>query len=54
MRKKILKVQAYICLVVFLIAACCLDSESYTPMIVTAITGGWLMFFAYANNWFRR
>lgn len=52
MKNTILKAQAYICLIIWMIAACAIDSESMIPFYTCCITGGWLFIFAYANNWF--
>jgi hypothetical protein len=48
----ILTVQATLNFIVFLISACCLDSESNIPTVVCCITLLWLALFCYANNWF--
>lgn len=52
MKNKILKALAYINGFLFLIFACALDSESSIPAIGCMVTGGWLLLFSYANNWF--
>ena len=53
MRKIIVKATACIAGVLFLIAACSLDSkELAVPLITMLITGGLLGLLAYANHWF--
>lgn len=52
MKNFILKAIAYICLILFITAGCFLDSDSWIPTGVLIVTGGWLVLFGYANNWF--
>ena len=51
-KNKILKVIGCANLLVFLYFACWLDCDSWIPFIVCVITGGYLGWFAYANDWF--
>ena len=39
-------------LVVFILSVSALDSESWLPVITTVVSMGWLVLFAWANNWF--
>ena len=52
MKNKIISTVANVFLVIFLLAVCCLDSDSWLPLIVVCITGAWLTAFFYANHWF--
>ncbi|MBR0411106.1 MAG: hypothetical protein IJI25_08915 [Eubacterium sp.] len=53
MKNIILRIWVTVNIVLFMFAACCLDSESWIPLIVTVITGFNLILLAYADNWFR-
>lgn len=48
----IIRLQAWINGIVFVLSACCLDGEGYTALIVCCVTMLWLMMFAYANGYF--
>lgn len=50
---RILKILAYVMLLIFVISVCALDSESRIPLYVLCLTGGWLTLYCYSNNWFR-
>lgn len=51
MKNLILKTVTWINVVLFLLFACCIDSEgTYVPAIGCLITGAWLALFAYANR----
>lgn len=52
MKNRILKLMADICLLTFVLAVCCLDSDGFIPLTVVIVTGLWLTAFAYANHWF--
>ena len=39
-----------IALILSFISVCCLDSETYIPLIIFAICLIWLFIFAWANN----
>ena len=52
MKNTVLKVQAYICLIIWTIAACTVDSDSWIPTIIVAVVTAWLTLFAYANDRF--
>lgn len=47
----ILRTLGWANLIVFIIAVCAIDSNSWIPFIICCITGGYLALFAYANNW---
>ncbi len=52
MKNFILKAIAYICFMVWITAACFVDSDSWIPFIIVCATSAWLILFSYANNWF--
>lgn len=51
-KNTVLKFIGYLNLIVFMYFSCCLDAQSWIPLIVCCITGGYLGVFSYANNWF--
>ena len=58
LKNRILKALMYINIFVF-IAAACVDSNTYIPVIICAVTLFYLIVFSYlnisyANNWFER
>lgn len=50
MRVKILKALTIIAIITFILSGCCLDSESYIPMIACGISGAWLVLIVIANT----
>lgn len=50
MRIKILKIITVINLMIALLSACCLDSESWLPKIACLISSAWLLLIAIANT----
>lgn len=50
MRIKILKGITKLCIIVGLISACCLDSESWLPKIICLVCSVWLLLIAVANT----
>lgn len=48
----IIRLQAWINGIVFVLSGCCLDSEGYTAQIVCGVTLLWLAMYAYANGYF--
>ena len=52
MKNKVLKALAYINGFVLICAMCGADSDNiYIPLTLIAVTGTWLMLFAYANGY---
>ena len=52
MKNRILKALAYMNGLALVLAGCALDMKNNTvPLIVIAVTGAWLMLFAYANGY---
>ena len=52
MKNRILKALAYMNGLALVLAGCALDMNNNTvPLIVIAVTGAWLMLFAYANGY---
>lgn len=52
MKDTILKATAYIAFIAYFTAACFVDSDSWIPFIIVCVSMGWLIIFAYANDWF--
>jgi len=52
LKNTILKVTAWIMVVIFLVSGCALDSASWIPHIVCSLSLAWLALFAYANKQF--
>lgn len=50
MRVKILKIITVINLIIAILSACCLDSESWLPEILCLISSAWLLLIAVANT----
>ena len=53
-RRTIIRAQAAINALAFVLAVSCMDSESCVPCIVCTITLTWLGCFAYANGYFTK
>ena len=52
MKNRILKALAHMNGLALVLAGCALDMKNNTvPLIVIAVTGAWLMLFAYANRY---
>lgn len=51
-KRFILKGFTFFMFVVFILSVCAIDSDTWLFTITTAISGGWLALFAWANNWF--
>lgn len=49
MRKRVLKSSIIIAVIMAILSTCCLDSESFIPVIIDAISISWLTFM-YAVN----
>lgn len=49
MRKRVLKSSIIIAVIMAILSSCCLDSESFIPVIIDAISISWLIFM-YAVN----
>lgn len=52
MKNFILKTWAYLNLIIWIFAACAIDSDSWIPAIVVCVVTVKLAIFAYANDWF--
>ena len=52
MKNFILKTWAYLNLIIWIFAACAIDSDSWIPTIVVCVVTVKLAIFAYANDWF--
>lgn len=52
MKNKVLKGIAYVVGILWLLSACCVDSESYISLFINFIYSSYLYLFGYANNWF--
>lgn len=50
MRVKILKVLTKIAIILMILSACALDSDSWVPTIICAISGAWLVLITIANT----
>jgi len=50
LRVRTLKTITIIAAVLFILAVCCMDSDSYIPVIVGFVCEAWLALMAYANR----
>jgi hypothetical protein len=49
-RKTFLKVITWIAGVVWALSVCCLDSDTWIPLVLSVISGSWLFLMAIANG----
>ena len=50
LRDRILIAAFQVNLLLFIVSACCLDSESNKPLLIVIITGTWMALFLFANS----